>query len=68
MIWALLAGIWDLFLALTFKKVRKNYVLGFEPSKTKGKSMFLPPFAGREPLIVKIYIHKLPIHRIHAAG
>ena len=27
-----------------------------------------PPFAGREPLIVKIYIHKLPIHRIHAAG
>ena len=27
-----------------------------------------PPFAGREPLIVKIYIQKLPIHRMHAAG
>ena len=27
-----------------------------------------PPFAGREPLIVKIYIHKLPIHRTYAAG
>ena len=24
--------------------------------------------AGREPLIVNIYIHKLPIHRMHAAG
>ena len=22
-----------------------------------------PPIAGREPLIVKIYIHKLPIHQ-----
>ena len=29
--------------------------------------MFLPSFAGKEPLIVKIYIHKLPIHRTHAA-
>ena len=28
----------------------------------------IPPFAGREPLIVKIYIHKLPIHRMRAAG
>ena len=47
MIFALFAGIGDLFLVPTLEK---------------------PPFAGRESLIVKIYIHKLPIHRIHAAG
>ena len=73
MVFALFAGIGDLCLGLTLKKPKENQCFWLRALKNLKKiNVFALPEHLVDPgvtigLIVKIYIHKLPIHRMHAA-